>query len=168
MLTRVLVALCEATWLLAPCVVSKVCILLSQFTGIYMKHAASNSQQLWQRVTVQLSSKVNHTPRCSVLQVFLGSYTLEFSGTQVKTLVVGFSKVQFIATYKQHKTQSCGPSTMRCEVSTTYLKTLTSYLVQLLTYINVATLNIRILVARVKVIGVVIGIFKAFKAVCDI
>ena len=36
------------------------------------------------------------------------------------------------------------------------------------TYINVATLNIRILVARVEVIGVVIGILKACKAVCDI
>ena len=42
------------------------------------------------------------------------------------------------------------------------------YLVQLLTYINVVTLNIRILVARVKVIGVVIGILKALKSVCDI
>ena len=42
------------------------------------------------------------------------------------------------------------------------------YLVQLLTYINVATLNIRIRVARVEVIGIVIGILKALKPVCDI
>ena len=32
---------------------------------------------------------------------FPGSNTLEFSGTYVKT---GFSKMQFIATYEQHKT----------------------------------------------------------------
>ena len=39
---------------------------------------------------------------------------------------------------------------------------------QLLTYINIATLNIRILVARVKVIGIIIGILEAFEPVCDI
>ena len=48
------------------------------------------------------SSKVPHPKMLIsslVLQVFLGSNTLEFSGTQVITLVVGFSKTQFIATY---------------------------------------------------------------------
>ena len=93
-LPRVLAASREGTTLLAPCVISKFCILSSQFTGRCMKHAASNSKP---------PAESYYTISCAVL-----------------------------------------------------------------TYINVATLNIRILVARVEVIGEVIGIHKAFKPECDI
>ena len=65
---------------------------------------------------------------------FSCSNTLEFSGT----LVVGFSKIQFIAIYEQHKTCGSAPSMLLCDhirqlrcevstkVSTTYLKTLSN------------------------------------------
>ena len=50
-----------------------------------------------------LNDGLNCTPRCSlikrlVLQVYLGSNTLEFSAMWIKALFIGFSKARYSAT----------------------------------------------------------------------